>query len=130
MPQPRLNDLKSIRDALDMSQGKFAELMNISIRAVQSYEQGWRTVPAHVQCKAAMMVYLGWRKDQVKVEPCWDICGCEEEKKATCNAFLMNAGDLCWLMTDSCCQGKKLKTWQAKINRCGKCPAMTRWLRP
>ena len=36
------------RKILGKTQKQLAELLGTSIKAVHSYEQGWRTVPAHV----------------------------------------------------------------------------------
>ncbi len=127
--RPQLDNLKSIRLSLDVSQSEMAKLLNISVRAVQSYEQGWRPLPAHVQCKAAMMLFLTWRKDQKRVVPCWELRGCSDDSKRECSAFRLNAGDFCWLLADACCRGQKLKNWEARVARCSKCDAMGRWLK-
>ena len=37
------------RKILEKTQKELAELLGSSIKAVHSYEQGWRTVPAHVE---------------------------------------------------------------------------------
>ena len=37
------------RKILGKTQKQLAELLGSSIKAVHSYEQGWRTVPAHVE---------------------------------------------------------------------------------
>jgi DNA-binding XRE family transcriptional regulator len=120
--------LKNIREGLDLSQSELAKMLGISIRAVQSYEQGWRSLPAHVQCKTALMIFLNWRKDQKKVQPCWDIQQCPDEARSECAAYLLKAGDFCWLLANACCRGQKLKSFKARMARCTKCPSMTRWL--
>lgn len=38
-------NLKEIRARLEMTQAEFADSLGISLRALQSYEQGWRKVP-------------------------------------------------------------------------------------
>ncbi|MDH4317770.1 MAG: helix-turn-helix domain-containing protein, partial [Desulfobulbaceae bacterium] len=37
------------RAKLGKTQKELAELLGISLKAVQSYEQGWRSVPLHVE---------------------------------------------------------------------------------
>ena len=37
--------LKEIRARLEMTQVEFADSLGITLRALQSYEQGWRKVP-------------------------------------------------------------------------------------
>ena len=41
-------NLKEIRARLEMTQAEFADSLGISLRALQSYEQGWRPVPKTV----------------------------------------------------------------------------------
>jgi DNA-binding transcriptional regulator YiaG len=38
-----------IRQNLNKTQKQMAQLLGTSIKAVTSYEQGWRTVPAYVE---------------------------------------------------------------------------------
>lgn len=39
------DEVRKIRKALKLSQAQFAAMLELSIRAVQSWEQGWRNVP-------------------------------------------------------------------------------------
>ena len=41
--------VRSLRDELDRSQREMAEILGVSTKAVQSYEQGWRQTPPHVE---------------------------------------------------------------------------------
>lgn len=38
------NNLKAIRTAAGLSQSQLAEASGVSLRAIQSYEQGWRSL--------------------------------------------------------------------------------------
>ena len=42
-------NLRTIREALNKTQHEMAALLGVSARAIQSYEQGWRPFPPHVQ---------------------------------------------------------------------------------
>jgi DNA-binding transcriptional regulator YiaG len=53
----KLSDIPRVRKVLGVSQAQMAALLGISTKAVQSYEQGSRSVPAHVQRLAALLLY-------------------------------------------------------------------------
>ena len=38
-----------IRQKLNKTQKQMAQLLGTSLKAVHSYEQGWRSIPAHVE---------------------------------------------------------------------------------
>ena len=42
-------EFTTIRKKLNKTQKQMAQLLGTSIKAVTSYEQGWRTVPGHVE---------------------------------------------------------------------------------
>jgi DNA-binding XRE family transcriptional regulator len=117
----QLNDLKSIRQALVKSQSQMASLLGVSKRAVQSYEQGWRPTPLHVQKIAAMVLFLDWRKASASQQPCWEIKGCDPQRRTCCPAFVLQAGDLCWMVSGTRCGAAEDATWDRKIPRCQQC---------
>lgn len=125
----RWNNLAGIRAQLGKSQSELATLLGISTRAVQSYEQGWRTVPMHVQKNAAMLLFLVWRKGRKGVRPCWQTKKCSKESRACCAARVLNAGDLCWLVSGTRCGGAKDLSWSAKAARCQACPVTSAWMK-
>ena len=50
------------RKVLDKTQKQLAELLGISIKAVHSYEQGWRKIPSHVERQVFFLPDQGGRK--------------------------------------------------------------------
>jgi len=40
-------EFSQIRSGLEKTQDQLAQLLGISIKAVQSFEQGWRNIPVH-----------------------------------------------------------------------------------
>ena len=124
----RLDDVRSLRKALGRSQSQMAELLGVSVRAVQSYEQGWRPTPDYVQKLGGLFVMLARRQEKGKLEPCWKIKDCDRKKRAKCRAFQFRAGDLCWLVTGLNFQLKPQKSWEQKLAHCSKCPVMKQWL--
>jgi DNA-binding XRE family transcriptional regulator len=117
----QLNDLKRIRQALSKSQSQMAGILGISKRAVQSYEQGWRPTPLHVQKIAAMLLFLDWRSNNGTPEPCWKVRGCDAKRRTCCPAYQFQAGDLCWLVNGTRCGDPQDATWDKKLPRCQQC---------
>ena len=123
------SDVRRIREALGKSQSEIATLLGVSVRAVQSYEQGWRPVPSHVQKTAALLLFLHARSQGHRASPCWKVRACDADARAMCPAYELRAGDICWLVNGTICRGKRQKSWHAKIAKCQACPVTTPWLR-
>lgn len=124
MGKVRLSDLRSIRKAMGKSQSEMADLLGISIRAVQSYEQGWRDMPPPVQKLAGLLLAWACRKKGKKSESCWKVRRCRDEQRCNCQAFQLGAGEVCWAVTGDFHQTQKLDCWEAKLARCEKCQVM------
>ncbi len=123
---PAFGDLRAIRSMMGKSQSQMARLLGVSTRAVQSYEQGWRGAPPAIQKQAMLLLYLHRRSDAGPARPCWEVCGCSEQERRDCPAYLLEEGQLCWLATGNRLPGMKGRpTWEAKAARCQECPAMS-----
>ncbi len=122
-----LCSLKRVRTLLGKSQSEMSALLGISVRAVQSYEQGWRPCPPYVQKLAGLLLFLKWRKNRRKQTPCWEIQNCPRQARQKCMAWEIRSPELCWLLTGTLCGGKKQKSWQAKLATCSKCKVMKAW---
>jgi hypothetical protein len=101
-----------------------AEMLGTSTRAIQSYEQGWRTVPTAVH-KLALLLLAG-RQGRIggAGAPCWEQADCADEAREQCPAFCADNGDLCWFLTGNRIRGAQLSSWQAKMDECMDCPVM------
>lgn len=117
-------DLPTVRKSLGLSQSEFSKLLGLSIRAVQSYEQGWRPTPPYVQKLAATLLFLNWRKSRKAVKPCWKINNCDAESRSSCQAHQMRAGDLCWMLGQTCRHAQA----DDKLHACRECPVTKPWL--
>ncbi len=122
--------LKEIRQTFGKSQKEMADLLGISVRAIQSYEQRWRAIPSSINKLAHLLLYLRWRNsDSPKnATPCWEICGCDPADFRQCPAYRYGAGEFCWLVTGDYRQGEKMPSWAAKLEKCRDCPVATSWL--
>ncbi len=115
----------NIRKKLDKTQKQLASLMGISLKAVCSYEQGWRTIPGHVE---RQLIFLLNKKLNPSGESanCWDIRRCPEETIKQCPAWEFSAGNLCWFIGGTICNNAPHATWQKKMETCRKCEVMQR----
>ena len=112
---------KSLRRKLNKTQRQLAQLLAVSLKAIHSYEQGWRRVPTHVE---RQLLFLTARRPSSKglAQSCWDAKNCPEDRKARCPAWELDSGDLCWFINGTVCEGEIKNTWQEKITICQACP--------
>ena len=120
--------LKRIRRSFGKTQREMADMLGISLRALQSYEQNWRTVPPSIEKLAGLLLFCSWRRENTDGVPCWEIMGCSDRMRDRCFAAQNEAGSLCWLVTGNYWRGMKLRSAEAKLEKCRSCPFMTRWL--
>jgi DNA-binding XRE family transcriptional regulator len=108
------------RKKLAKTQKELANLLGISLKAVCSYEQGWRTIQSHVK---RQLIFLLAKKlhPHTGTSNCWDIHNCPEEKKIQCPAWEFNAGDLCWFIGGTICDNTIHSTWDQKMEKCKNC---------
>ena len=108
-----------LRKKLNKTQIQMAQLLGTSVKAIHSYEQGWRRVPAHAE---RQLYFLVARKgDRTGQKPCWEIKECPSEQKRECPAWEFQAGRLCWFINGTICDGTVHKDWQEKIEICRSC---------
>ena len=113
-------EFKKIRKTLNRTQKGIAPLLGVSIKAVHSYEQGWRNIPPYVERK---MLYLMSRRDGIQKvsRPCWIIKKCHPSIKVHCPAWQFDSGKLCWFVNGNICCGKVCKNWKEKMKCCRSC---------
>jgi len=114
----------NIRQKLEKTQKQMAALLGVSLKAVHSYEQGWRSVPAHVERQLFFMVAS--KEDKLKGrKPCWTIKKCPPDRKKQCPAFEFHAGKLCWFINGTICDGNIQKDWKRKMEICRSCEVLS-----
>jgi DNA-binding XRE family transcriptional regulator len=117
------NEFKKYRIKLEKTQRQMAHLLGVSIKAVHSYEQGWRSVPVHVERQILFLISRLNRNIRNNV-PCWDRKACPIEKKSMCPAWEFQAGDLCWFINGTICNGIVHRNWREKMKLCRSCEVM------
>ena len=91
------------RALLGKSQKELAQLLGVSLKAVESYEQGWRNIPSTVE---RMVYFLLFKLNQEAFEPvapCWTLTSCPEEARRDCVAHVVGEGHFCWFFTGGLC---------------------------
>lgn len=108
------------RQQLGKTQKQLSELLGTSLKAIQSFEQGWRKVPVHIERQILFLLVL--HKGRAKeVRPCWDILDCPPERRRDCPAWEFNAGHLCWFINGTFCEGRTRVNWGSKMKLCRRC---------
>jgi DNA-binding XRE family transcriptional regulator len=114
------SEFKFFRNKLNKTQKQMAELLGTSLKAIHSYEQGWRNVPAHVERQIYFLVSRRTKKSKA-AKACWIIKKCSREQKRNCPAWEFSSGDLCWLINGTVCEGTVQKDWKEKMKICRTC---------
>ena len=108
---------------MNKTQEQMAQLLGVSLKAVHSYEQGWRNIPAHVERQMLFLIANMRGKSEVR-KPCWVIKKCPPKKKKECPAWEFKSGELCWFINGTICDGTVYKNWQKKMKVCRSCEVL------
>ena len=109
-----------LRKKFSKTQKQMAQLLGISIKAIHSYEQAWRTIPAAVERQMYFLVSLMDENRQYR-KPCWAVKKCSPDQKKRCPAWEFRSGDLCWFINGTVCEGTVQESWKEKMKICKSC---------
>jgi len=109
-----------LRKRMNKTQKQMAQLLGTSLKAVHSYEQGWRTIPAHAERQILFLTSM-WDRGKTGKKACWTVKRCPTEKRNNCPAWEYSAGDLCWFINGTICEGDVHKDWKSKMRICREC---------
>ncbi len=109
-----------IRRHLGKTQRQLAQLLGTSLKAIQSFEQGWRNIQVHTERQALFLLVLK-ESPHKKNRACWVIRKCPLETRQNCPAWELHAGNLCWFINGTICQGQAQENWQKKMKICRQC---------
>jgi hypothetical protein len=116
-------EFSHVRKILGKTQEQLAQLLGTSVKAVRSYEQGWRPVSTHVE---RQMFFLLSRVSNKKgrTKPCWVIKKCPTSRRNRCPAWEFQAGTLCWFINGTICECEAQKNWKEKMKICQHCEVL------
>ena len=120
MPEMKRNQFAEIRRHLDKTQKEMAQILGVSAKAVQSFEQGWRNIPVHIERQVLLILALKSRASK-KHKPCWLTRRCPAENRQDCPAWQFDAGHLCWFINGTICEGSPQGSWKNKMKICREC---------
>jgi DNA-binding XRE family transcriptional regulator len=109
-----------IRRNLGKTQSQISELLGTSLKAIQSFEQGWRNIPVHIERQVLFLFAMKRDRDR-KQKPCWVIKKCPIKTRKTCPAWEFHGGHLCWFINGTICHGHAQESWREKMESCRKC---------
>lgn len=115
-------EFTTIRHRLGKTQAQMACLLGVSLKAVQSFEQGWRKVPMQTE-RQALFLLVQKITNAEKRRPCWEIRQCSPANKRNCPAWEFSLGHLCWFVNGTLCRGEPQRNWQEKMKICRQCEA-------
>jgi hypothetical protein len=98
-----------------------AQLLGTSLKAIQSFEQGWRKVPVHIERQLLFVVAQKLPSSGGKKQKCWSAQGCPKDRRENCPAWEFQLGHLCWFVNGTVCHGEVQESWQKKMKTCRKC---------
>ena len=108
------------RQYLGKTQTQMAQLLGVSLKAIQSFEQGWRDIPVHVE-RQVLFLLVQKKSPRKKNRPCWVIRKCPVEIRQNCPAWEFQVGHLCWFINGTICQGQVQERWEKKMKICRQC---------
>ena len=117
------HEFSHARARLGKTQAETAKLLRTSLKAIQSYEQGWRAVPPHAESQILLLV--GLKAGRKGGKACWLVRHCPPERRRQCPAWEFKAGTLCWFINGTMCEGKPQHGWQEKMKICRSCNVLT-----
>jgi len=116
------SEFSKIRNKLEMTQNQLSRVLCVSPKAVQSFEQGWRNVPTHVEREMLLLLSLKKSANMDRTPTaCWEIKNCPTDWRENCLVWKLQARHFCWFLNGTFCEGKIHRHWEDKIKICRKC---------
>jgi hypothetical protein len=113
-------EFSTARQYLGKTQSQMAQVLGVSLKAIQSFEQGWRNIPVHIE-RQVLFLLASKKSPPRKERPCWVIRKCLMEIRQNCPAWEFQVGNLCWFINGTICQGRTQESWQKKMKICRQC---------
>ncbi|MBW2622181.1 MAG: transcriptional regulator [Deltaproteobacteria bacterium] len=111
------------RKKLGRTQKQMASLLGASLKAVQGYEQGWRKIPVHVERQLFFLIHMS-TAESARRKPCWVTKKCPIDRRDKCPAWEFKAGEICWFINGTTCEGIEQKDWHEKMKICRSCEVL------
>ncbi len=123
-------EFSSIRRYLGKTQKQLAKLVNVSPKAIQSFEQGWRNIPIHVERDMLLFLSLKQTPSDEIIRPCWEIKNCPSEWRGNCIVWELKVNRFCWYINGTFCNGEFRVNWEKKMEICRQCEVFRAMIPP
>ena len=110
-----------IRHTLGKSQSQLALILCISLKTIQSFEQGLRHIPTYIERQMLLLLSLKRMSSNAAITPCWEIKNCPDEWRENCIVWELKARHFCWFINGTFCQGRMQESWTKKNELCREC---------
>ncbi len=116
-------EFANIRYILGKSQKQLAKILCVSVKTLQSFEQGWRKIPVYIEREMLLLLSLKRNGGQINIDmqPCWEVTDCPQEWREKCITWELRTTYFCWYLNGTYCQGEYKQTWEEKISLCRQC---------
>jgi DNA-binding XRE family transcriptional regulator len=119
--------MKVMREAVGWTQSETAFFLGISKKAIESYEQGWRS-PPHTVCKQ-MLALIALQKGYPRgFKRCWEIMRCSPAVRDSCFCARKLDGHFCWF-TCSANKHQCMEGGAEQLDCCIHCPVVKQILK-
>ncbi|MFC1910250.1 two-CW domain-containing protein [Chloroflexota bacterium] len=115
------------RCILAKTQNQLAKILCVSPKAIQSFEQGWRNIPSHIERELLLLISLKTCFNS-NIQPCWEIKDCPDRWREKCIVWELQVMHFCWFVNGTFCQGKEHQKWAEKIEFCKECEVFSSML--
>ena len=115
------HEFAAIRRYLEKTQSQIASLLGTSLKAIQSFEQGWRKVPFHIERQLLFVLAQSYSALRGRRQNCWNAGSCPKQRRASCPAWEFKLGRLCWFVNGTICHGEVQESWEKKMKTCRNC---------
>jgi hypothetical protein len=115
-------EFRNFRKKIGKTQKQLSGLLGMSLKTIHSYEQGWRTIPSHIERKLYFL-HVHKRGRKMNTTPCWEQkeCSCKEQ----CPAWEFQSGNLCWYLCDTLCECSMNTAGKSKLDICKSCDILS-----
>jgi DNA-binding XRE family transcriptional regulator len=113
-------EFTALRYRFGKSQLQLSQMLGVSLKAVQSFEQGWRNIPVYIERQLLFLMAIQ-KNTLKKVKPCWELLKCLKENRENCPVWELKAGHFCWCISGTICHGEVQKDWKTKMRICREC---------
>jgi len=116
-------EFSQFRKKLNKTQKELSQLLGTSLKAIHSYEQGWRKIPPHIE-RQIFFLAKNFQNNRRGDKACWTIKKCPPEKRKSCPAWEFQSGNLCWFICGTVCANAIHDNWEEKMKVCRTCEVL------